>query len=101
MNKVLLSKIEDVFDITGRGIILAPGFPTAEYKFDKEYQAEIEAPDGSSKKCKAKFLVPFQSPPPKVLSYFCHLSGIEKNEIPISSKLWLIGVNENDIRVNT
>jgi hypothetical protein len=97
MNKVLLCVIEDVFDISDRGIILAPGFPVAEYTFDREYDVEIEPPGGKGKQAKARFVVPLQSPPPQVVSYYCHLSGIEKADIPVGSKLWLLNVDEQPL----
>lgn len=96
MSDVLLSKIEDVFDVTGRGIIIAPGFPIAAYRFSREYDALIKH-GGGTRMCKATFSVPFQSPPPKEVSYYCHLSGIAKAEIPIGSELWLVGVENDEI----
>lgn len=97
MSEILLSKIEEVFDVTGRGIILVPGFPVSKYKFDREYDALIKDASGATKECKAKFTVPFQSPPPKEVCYHCHLSGIKKAEIPIGSELWLTGVENSEI----
>lgn len=101
MNKILLTKIEDIFDVSGRGIILAPLFPVSEYKFDREYEVSVENPDGSSVDCKATFTVPFQSPPPKVLGYHCQLSGISKSEITVGANLWIHGVSKNEIAANT
>ena len=100
MNKFLLANIEDVLDVTGRGIILAPGFNVSDYKFEGDYEVEIVSPNNQSKKCKAVFTVPFQSPPPKVRKYWCHLSGITKSEIAVGSELWLCEL-ETDIRLHT
>ena len=36
MSNVLLTKIEDAFDIFGRGIVVLSGFPTSKYRFDRE-----------------------------------------------------------------
>ncbi len=86
--------IEDVFDVSGRGIILAPGFPTSQYKFNREYEAFIKDSAGNTKNCMAKFIVPFVTPPRKVINYYCHLSWIEKKDIIIGSELWLVGVKK-------
>jgi len=96
MSDIFLSKIDDVFNISGRGIILAPGFPVSDYKFDGEYDVFIKEAS-RIKKCRAVFIVPFQSPPPRELCYFCHLSGIIKAEIPVGSELWLSGVETSNI----
>ncbi|WP_141229436.1 hypothetical protein [Cellvibrio mixtus] len=82
-------KIEDVMDVRGRGIVLAPGLEAEQYNFSGEYEAILETPTGEQKNCKVVFTIPFQSPPPKIRKYWCHLSGLAKLEIPIGSNLWL------------
>ncbi|OZY84370.1 hypothetical protein CBP51_14250 [Cellvibrio mixtus] len=89
MDNVLILKIEDVMDVRGRGIVLAPGLEAEQYNFSGEYEAILETPTGEQKNCKVVFTIPFQSPPPKIRKYWCHLSGLAKLEIPIGSNLWL------------
>ena len=101
MSEYFLSNIEDVFDVTGRGIILAPGFAVSEFAFAGEYEALIKDKCGISKSCKVKFEVPFQSPPPKEVVYLCHVYGISKSEISIGSELWLVNVGNDDIYKNS
>ena len=101
MSKFCLSTIEDVFDVSGRGIILAPGFPVAEYSFNQQYEVEIESPVGGNVIRHAVFEVPFQSPPPKVRKYFCRLIGVKKGDVAIGGKLWILGKNESEVRKST
>jgi hypothetical protein len=94
MSNVLILKVEDVLDVSGRGIVLVPGLETELYNFSGEYEAIIETPNGVQKNCKVSFTIPFQSPPPNIRKFWCHLLGLSKLEIPIGSNLWLINAGK-------
>jgi hypothetical protein len=90
MPDFLLCTIEDTFQVSGRGLIVAPLFPVSEYHFEANQRVRVVSPSGKSLECKAFFQVPHQSPPAKVLSYCCALQEVAKENVPIGSQLWLI-----------
>jgi hypothetical protein len=93
-----LTKVEDTFNVSGRGLIIAPLFPLAEFKLDTNETLRVERPDGSEFECEAYFQVPFQSPPPKVIAMNCALLGVEKSSVPVGSKIWIVGKSDNDVK---
>lgn len=99
MPTFLLCSVEDTFQVTGRGLIVAPSFPVSEYRFEANERVRVVPPAGEPFECKAFFQIPFQSPPPKVLSYCCALLAVSKESVPVGSQIWLLGKNESEVCV--
>jgi hypothetical protein len=99
MPEFLLCRVEDTFLVSGRGLIIAPGFPASAYRFDANQQIRVVRPDGESLECGAFFQIPFQTPPAKVLSFFCTLPAATKESVPIGSEIWLLGKAERDVKL--
>jgi len=95
--EVFLTTVIDTFDVTGRGLIIAPSFPLTEYKFDKEERIRIETPDGQEFVCDSYFQVPFLHPTPKVLSACCTLLKVSKHQVPIGSKIFIVNKSKDEI----
>jgi hypothetical protein len=90
MSDVFICSVVDTFQVSGRGLIVAPFFPVHEYRFEKNERVRVEPPDGDSFECKAFFQIPHQTPPAKVLSYHCALLEVSKESVPVGSKIWLL-----------
>ncbi|MEJ5031178.1 MULTISPECIES: hypothetical protein [unclassified Comamonas] len=99
MPEFLLCRVEDTFLVSGRGLIIAPGFPASAYRFDANQQVRVVRPDSENLECSAVFQIPFQTPPAKVLSFFCTLPAATKQSVPIGSEIWLLGRNESDVKL--
>lgn len=99
--EAFLTIVEDTFDIKGRGLIIAPSFSVSEYKFDTEEKIRVETPDGSEIFCNAYFQVPFQTPRPKVLSFCCALLKVSKEQVPIGSKIFVVGKDQSELKPHT
>lgn len=99
MPEVLLCTVDDTFLVMGRGLIIAPMFPVSEFRFDSNQQVRIVRPDGEVLECRCHFQIPFQSPPAKVRSFVCALLGVGKEQVPIGSRVWLLGKTEADIKI--
>src|SRR5829696_5624771 len=85
--KTLLLKVEDTFNIGGRGLILAPTIPK-ETELPKLAVVSLIRPDGSILKTEADFEIPFLSfsriedLKKHEPAYNCILRNIDKEEIP-------------------
>jgi len=99
MAEFMLCRVEDTFQVTGRGLIIAPPFPVDQYRFGANQRIRVVSTDGHSFECDAFFQIPHQSPPAKVLGFFCALMGVAKDDVPIGSELWLLGHTEAEIRL--
>ncbi|MDP9907934.1 hypothetical protein J2W34_006669 [Variovorax boronicumulans] len=99
MPEFLLCCVEDTFLVTGRGLVIAPGFPASAYRFDANQQVRVVRPDGERFECGAFFQIPFQSPPAKVLSFFCMLPAVTKESVPTGSEIWLLGKAESEVKL--
>lgn len=97
--EAFLTIVEDTFDIKGRGLIIAPSFPVSEYKFNTEEKVRIETPNGNVIFCSAYFQVPFQSPRPKIISFCCALLKASKEQVPIGSKIFIVGKHQHEINL--
>lgn len=91
---IFLLKVEDIFSIKNRGLILLPRIPI-ETDLPKDAKVSIIRPDGSKLKTEAFFDIPFYSfakIEDRIThknAYECVLKGLEKESVPIGSKIWL------------
>ena len=97
MNELLL-KVEGVFSITGRGVILAPNISLEQKLPYSPVIVIMKRPDGLSIKAKASFHIPhihfaklenMLENLKREQKYVCILKGIEKSEVPIGTEIWL------------
>jgi hypothetical protein len=92
--KVFLIKVEDVFEIKERGLILAPSIPV-ENLLPKSAVVSIILPDGSEHEAQADFEVPFirysnvEDYSKRQPAYVILLKGLIKAEVPIGTEIWL------------
>jgi hypothetical protein len=101
MSQKLLCEIEDSFQITDRGLVLAPGFSVPSKGTWKNFTTniEIETNDGERKKLEANFwLSHFNIRDPNVpmdkrWRVVLNLPKAHKEEAPIGSKVY---VSEDD-----
>jgi hypothetical protein len=82
--------VEDRFQITGSGLVLAPSLPL-EWLQGKgnelPLQVRLELPDGTSKITESKLAL--QHLNPGGYSVICLLSDIQKDDVPIGTKVWI------------
>jgi hypothetical protein len=97
MNKLLL-KVEEVFTVSGRGVILTPDIPLEQKLPQSPVMVTLKRPDGSSIEVEAAFHIPhFQFAKVEELlkhlkneqKYTCLLTGVEKSEVPTGTEIWL------------
>ena len=98
MAEFLLCHVEDTFQITGRGLIIVPGFPASQYRFEANQRVRVVPATGGSFECDAYFQIPFQSPPPSVPSFLCALLGVSKQDVPVGSQIWLLDQSKEVVR---
>jgi hypothetical protein len=97
MSDLFLCSIEDTFQVTGRGLMVAPQFAASEYCFAENQRVRVVLENGRSFECRASFQIPHQTPAPKILSYCCALLDVAKDSVPVGSQLWLLGKEEQEI----
>jgi hypothetical protein len=86
-----LTKIEDLFLVTERGLIVVPGPLKSEVAGGVRMPVELRRPDGSRLRALASLQHILQSPPPPphiVVQWGCILSGVTKEEVPIGTEVW-------------
>ena len=91
--KAFLIKVEDVFEINGRGLVLAPSVPI-EKDLPKTAIVLLIRPNKSRLETQADFAIPFfrfrnieDYSKPK--SYEILLKETAKAEVPIGTEIWL------------
>ncbi|MDQ3798394.1 MAG: hypothetical protein M3384_02990 [Acidobacteriota bacterium] len=92
--KTLLFKVEDTFDINGRGLILSPAIPK-ETSLPKSSVVPLVRPDGSVFRVEAVLEIPFPSfssvedLKKNEPAYNCILQATDKEQVPIGTEVWL------------
>jgi hypothetical protein len=86
--------VEEVFQVTGQGVVLVPGPPLDIFGTQGKQHGclvEIECPDGSSFEAEAVFSVPHFNPMSahrafmQTPMYHCVLNGVQKSDVPLGS----------------
>jgi hypothetical protein len=90
MKKIFLTTVEDIFLISGRGLEISPFFPEDKFEFNTNERILIESPTGEESECFAFFQIPLITPKPKKYEFHCKLHNVQKSDVPIGSKLWVI-----------
>lgn len=98
MAPFLLCCVEDTFQVTGRGLIIAPGFPVDQYRLEANQRVRVVPAIGNPFECAAHFQIPFQTPPASIPSFLCALLGVTKQEVPIGSQIWLLDQSEEAVK---
>ena len=80
--------VEDVFDITGRGLVVVPGPLEKDYAGPRELAVRLVLPDGDEKIASMRLEYVFQSPPARESRLGCILRGITKADVPIGTEVW-------------
>lgn len=88
MKKLLLT-VENAFEISGRGVIIAPGPLQAEYDGPRQLEVTLISPNGAEQSAILTLEHVFQSPPPKEHRWVCLLRGLTKAEVPLGAEVWL------------
>lgn len=89
-----LIKVEDVFEIQGRGLILEPSIPV-ENALPKSATVLLIRPDESELEAQADFEVPFlkfinvEDYSKRKPAYVIVLKELAKAEVPTGTKIWL------------
>lgn len=82
--------IEDVFDIPSfGGLVVVPGPLKTEWTGPLEMLATLQRPDGTTISATLKMQHVFQTPPPKEDRWACLLHGVEKEAVPLGTKVAL------------
>jgi hypothetical protein len=96
--KKLLLKVENVFSMSQRRLILAPDIPLEHKPPQTQMIVTLKRPDSSVIMVEATFHVPhFQISDIEALlehlknepRYVCVLKGVEKSEVPNGTEIWL------------
>jgi hypothetical protein len=83
-----LLTVEDAFAIEGRGIVVTPFIPVAQYR-DKRTKMFVllRKPDGTESRVEARFSMP-HVPHPDKLCFGCLLAGSKKEDVPVGSEIY-------------
>lgn len=87
----LLTTVEDLFLITGRGLVVVPGPLRSEVADGANVPVELRLPNGKVLYAHASLQHFFQSPPPPpdiAKQWGCILWGVTKEQIPIGTEIW-------------
>jgi hypothetical protein len=88
----LLFKVEDVFVIQGRGVLLAPGYPSLpEEAFKVGDALELRRPDHTILKSTIAgvSILPSPDPATSIQMAFFLPPQVAKDDIPIGTEVWL------------
>ena len=100
MTEFLLCRVEKMFSISGRGVVVtSPEFPVSAYCLEARQRIRIVQPGGEKIECRAEFQIPRLSPQPKDPSFWCLLRNVAPFQVPADSELWLLDRNEADVKV--
>lgn len=89
-NARLLLKVEDVFDIKGRGLVLAPDISIDMLPQPHPRTVTLKFADETTHEVEAMFVRPtFNPPPQKMVGYLCELKQVEKMDVPIGTEVWI------------
>jgi hypothetical protein len=80
--------VKDVFDITGRGLVVVPGPLEKDYAGPRELAVRLILPDGNEKVASMRLGHFFQSPPTTENRFACILRGVTKADVPIGTEVW-------------
>lgn len=89
-----LFKVEETFNITGRGLVLIANIPE-ETVLPKPAMISLIRPNGSILETEALFGISFfsfskiEDRKSYIPAYECTLSNISKEEVPIGTEVWL------------
>ena len=88
MTQSKLLTVEDVFDISGRGLIVVPGPLVDSCASSSEISVTLKRPDGQVIDATASITFHFQTPPPKEHRFAVILKGPAKSDVPIGTEIW-------------
>jgi hypothetical protein len=86
-----LTKIDDTFLVTGRGLVVVPGPRRADVAGGTDIPVELHRPDGTRMRARASLTHTFQSPPPPphiAEQWTCILFGVSKDDVPLGTEIW-------------
>lgn len=86
-----LTTIQDLFQVTGRGLIVVPGPLRSEVAGGADIPVELRLPDGAVLQARVSLQHFFQSPPPPphiAAQWGCILSGVAKEQVPVGTEVW-------------
>lgn len=88
----LLAKVEDVFELTLRGLVIVPGPHVSNFERPCAIGVELHRPDGMRGVAVASLEATFSSPSPPAeeMRYACVLKGLAKSEVPRGTELWFL-----------
>lgn len=87
MSKRLLV-IEDLFEITGRGLVVVPGPLVTEYVGPLRRHVTLKLPNGDVKMALLMLDHAFQTPPAKERRWLCRLGGVARSDVTIGTEVW-------------
>ena len=96
MNETLLLIVDDVGQV-GVDVLVFPSLPADKYWFGDIDKVKIVKPDGQVVEKDAEFGIPFDT---ESLVYLLLIPNTKKDEIPISSQIWVYKTLEEITRQN-
>ena len=93
MRELFLFKVDDHFQITNWGLVIAPGIPLEHYEGPRDIRLLLKKPDCTEIEEAAEIFYSFPKPTPikKMLTIlFPHL---KKEDVPIGTEVWFISSN--------
>lgn len=79
--------VDDVFDIKGRGLVLAPPIDASEARPGR-VEMVLRLPDGTETRANALVQIPFTVPTPNVLQASVLLLELPRSAVPIGTEVW-------------
>jgi hypothetical protein len=83
-----LTTIEDLFQITGRGLVVVPGPLKSDFPGPSRQSVLLRMPDGTAIEATLELQHFLQSPPPKENRWGALLHGVAKNDVQIGTEVW-------------
>jgi hypothetical protein len=85
-----LFKVEDTFQISRLGLVLAPGMPLDSYDGPRQVNLKLVKSDGEELMIPAEVYYPFLIPAPKEPKNLILIRSLSRSEVPIGTDVWLI-----------
>ena len=86
MKRLML--VEDVFQISGWGLIVVPSPFVGSYEGPAEIEVELRRPDGSVERAVAHPQYVFPKPTPKVPVWEVIFRDLDKSQVPVGTEIW-------------
>ncbi len=90
----LILTVDDVFDISGCGLVVVPGPLERDWIGPRELNVRLRLPGGDERTTVMTLRPIFQSPPAPENRFGCILKGVSKSDVPVGTEVWTEGTED-------